>query len=130
MYLMFKHLHATLAMLSLVLLLLRVFLAWNDASKLDKKWLKITPHLVDGLFVISVIGVLTITKAHPFTSSFHTEKFIGFLAYIAFSITSVLALRGRFSVKLKAPLAAMAILTWFWMVKVAMLKQPILLASA
>lgn len=129
MYLMFKHLHATLAMLSLIFLLLRVFIAWGDAAKLDKKWLKITPHVVDGLFVASIVGVLVVTTAHPFTSGFHTEKFIGFLAYIAFSVLTVLALRGRFSIKLKAPLAAMAILTWFWMVKVAMLKQPILFVS-
>ncbi|RUO43906.1 invasion protein [Aliidiomarina taiwanensis] len=129
MYLMFKHLHATLAMLSLVFLLLRIFLAWKDAAVLDKKWLKVTPHAVDGLFVASIVGLLIATQAHPFTSSFHTEKLIGFIAYIAFSVLTVLALRGRFPIKLKAPFAAMAILTWFWMVKVAMLKQPILLAS-
>ncbi len=128
MYMMFKHLHATLAVLSLVFLLVRVFLAWSNATHLDKKWLKVLPHVIDGLLVASIISLLVVTKMHPLSTSFHTEKSLGFIVYIVFSVLTVLALRGRFSAKLKAPFAALAILSWFWLAKVAVMKQGLLLA--
>lgn len=131
MYMMFKHLHGTLVVLSLVFLLARVFLAWNKAEKLDKKWLKVLPHVIDGLLVASIIGLLVLSAQYSLSlsSPFFAKKMLGFAVYITFSVLTVLALRGRFSAKLKAPFAALAIVSWFWLVKVAVLKQGIMLAS-
>ncbi|HLV49069.1 MAG TPA: SirB2 family protein [Aliidiomarina sp.] len=131
MYMMFKHLHGTLVVLSLVFLLARVFLAWNKAEKLDKKWLKVLPHVIDGLLVASIIGLLVLSAQYSLSlsSPFFVKKMLGFVVYITFSVLTVLALRGRFSAKLKAPFAALAIVSWFWLVKVAVLKQGIMLAS-
>lgn len=129
MYMIVKHLHATFAVLSLVFLLLRVFLAWSTAAKLDKPWLKVLPHAIDGLLVASIVGVVVVTGMYPFSVPFVTEKLIAFIVYIVFSVLTVLALRGRFSVKLKAPFAAVAIMSWFWLAKVAFMKQGVLLAA-
>src|SRR5690554_1614958 len=130
MYMMFKHLHATLAVLSIVFLLYRIFAGWANAENLNKKWLKIVPHAVDGLLVVSIIALLVSSGMHPFSSAFHTEKLLGFVCYIAFSVLAVLAIKGRFSAKLKTPFAALALISWFWLVRVAFLKQPLLLAMA
>ncbi|RTE87421.1 MULTISPECIES: SirB2 family protein [Gammaproteobacteria] len=129
MYEGFKHLHALFAVLSFVSLLARIVLAWKDSSKLNSKPLKIVPHAVDGLFVLSIVGILVVTGAHPFTSGFHTEKFIGFLIYVVFSVLAVLALKGRFPAVTKVPFSLIAILTWLWLAHVAFAKQPILFAT-
>lgn len=130
MYMMFKHLHATLAVLSLVFLLYRIFAGWANAQNLDKKWLKIVPHAVDGLLVLSIIALLVSSGLHPFSTPWHTEKLLGFVSYILFSVLAVLAIKGRFSEKLKAPFAVLALVSWFWLVRVAFMKTPILLALA
>lgn len=129
MYMMFKHLHATFAVLSLVFLLLRVFMAWSSAAKLDKPWLKVVPHAIDGLLVLSIICIVVTSGLYPFNVPFVTEKLFVFLVYVAFSVLTVLSLRGRFSAKLKAPFAALAILSWFWLAKVAVMKQGLLLTA-
>lgn len=123
MYLLFKNLHAAFAVVSFIFLLLRISLAWSDGRKLNSPWSKTLPHIVDGLLVVSIICLLITSHTHPFSSSFHTEKFVGFLSYIIFSVLTVLTLRGRFSAKLKLPFAALAILSWFWLIKVAVTKQ-------
>ncbi|MCC5854845.1 MAG: SirB2 family protein [Idiomarina sp.] len=128
MYEMFKHSHATLAVLSLVFLLLRVFLAWKDSGPLNKKWLKIVPHVIDGLLVVSIIALLTTLQQTPLSGGFFTEKFVGFLVYITCSVLTVMTLRGRFSPRLKVPFLLGAIVSWFWLANVAFSKQPLLFA--
>ena len=46
---MFKHLHMTLAVISISLFTLRFFWTLANSSKLQAKWVKITPHIVDTL---------------------------------------------------------------------------------
>jgi len=126
----FKHIHALFAVLSFVLLIARLGMGWNSPEKLNAKFLKVVPHAVDGLLVVSIIAILVSGGAHPFTSAFHTEKFVGFIVYIAFSVLAVLTLRGRFSSKLKVPFALIALLSWLWLAHVAFAKQPLIFAAA
>lgn len=129
MYEGFKHLHALFAVLSIVSLLLRIVIGWKDSEKLNKKPLKIIPHAIDGLFTLSIVGILIATNAHPFTSGFHTEKLVGLLVYIAISVLAVLSVKGKFPSVTKIPFSLLAVATWLWLAHVAFSKQPILFAA-
>ena len=53
---MLKHFHMTLAAISISLFTLRFFWTLANSPKLQTKWVKITPHIVDTLLL--TIGVI------------------------------------------------------------------------
>jgi len=55
-YPMFKHLHMTLALVSLLLFIYRWSLALAGSDRLQQKWLKILPHINDTFLLL--FGVL------------------------------------------------------------------------
>src|SRR5690554_1766138 len=92
MYTAFKHLHLLMVVLSVALLFIRFGLMLKDSPLLQSKVLKICPHLVDTLLILSAVALMLSINQYPFMNSWLTEKFIALLAYIALA---VMALRGR-----------------------------------
>ena len=64
-----KHLHMTIALISVALFTLRFFWTLAGSAQLEKKWIKITPHIVDTLLL--VLGVVMMMKLalNPLISS-------------------------------------------------------------
>ncbi|MDG1752651.1 MAG: SirB2 family protein [Thalassotalea sp.] len=77
-----KHLHMTIALISIVLFTLRFFWTLAGSSQLDKKWVKITPHIVDTLLL--GLGVVMMMKLalNPLEQLWLGEKLIAVVAYI------------------------------------------------
>ena len=72
----------TLALISVCLFAYRFILMFVAAHKLDKKWLKISPHVVDTLLL--TIGVVMAVKLqlNPAEHLWLAEKLMGMVAYI------------------------------------------------
>ncbi len=122
MYMALKHTHLLLVALSLSLLLLRFFLSLKGSPLLQRKFLKIVPHVVDTLLLLSAVGLMLTISQYPFVSPWLTEKLFGVLAYIALG---VMALKGRTLLLRSFGLAGA--LGWLVLVvKVAVTKQPVL----
>lgn len=122
MYMALKHTHLLLVALSLSLLLLRFFLSLKGSPLLQRKFLKIAPHVVDTLLLLSAVGLMLTISQYPFVSPWLTEKLFGVLAYIALG---VMALKGRTLLLRSFGLAGA--LGWLVLVvKVAVTKQPVL----
>jgi len=130
MFSAFKHLHMTMAILSMALLLVRFFMAMRTADALNHKFFKIVPHAVDLLFVISIITLITQVDISVYPQGFIGEKALVFILYIVFSVSAILSLRGRISPMLRLPSFILALVTWLWAVHVAFSKSPILLGMA
>ena len=80
-YLPLKHLHITLAGLSVALLLLRFFLLqWRGAVP---KLLKIMPHLVDTLLLVAGVGLALMLGFKPQEQPWLWQKLLLLLFYIA-----------------------------------------------
>lgn len=72
----------TLAVISISLLTLRFIWTLANSAKLQAKWVKITPHVVDTLLLI--IGVVMIVQysINPIEQLWLGEKLLAILAYI------------------------------------------------
>ncbi|MBU1435976.1 MAG: SirB2 family protein [Gammaproteobacteria bacterium] len=122
MYMALKHTHLLLVALSLSLLVLRFILSLKGSALLQRKFLKIAPHVVDTLLLLSAVGLMITINQYPFVTPWLTEKFIGILAYIALG---VMALKGR-TLALRV-FAFVGALGWLVLVvKVAITKTPVL----
>lgn len=79
---MFTHLHMTLAVLSITLFSLRFIWTLVNSSKLQAKWVRITPHIIDTLLLI--IGVMMAVKysINPIEQLWLGEKILAVFAYI------------------------------------------------
>lgn len=89
MYLMAKHIHLTAVVLSVALFTLRFVWAQFDPGFLNKKWVKIVPHIVDTILLVSAIWLCTLISQYPFVSEWVTFKVIGVLAYILMGLLAL-----------------------------------------
>ncbi len=79
---MFTHLHMTLAVLSVSLFTLRFIWTLANSSKLQAKWIKITPHVIDTLLL--TVGVVMVVQysINPIEQLWLGEKLLAVVAYI------------------------------------------------
>lgn len=77
-----KHLHITLAVISIALLTYRFALTLKGSDKLQQKWLKISPHVIDTFLLI--VGISLAVKLHinPVEQLWLAEKLLALVAYI------------------------------------------------
>ncbi len=78
----FKHLHMTVAVISIILFTLRFAWTLLESEQLNKKWVKITPHIIDT--ILFGLGVALMMKLHfnPLEQLWLAEKLLGVVAYI------------------------------------------------
>ncbi|WP_254262508.1 SirB2 family protein [Marinobacterium weihaiense] len=88
-----KHSHLLMVGLSIVLFLLRAFMLYTWPRALNTRWLKIVPHVIDTLLLLSAIGLMLVIEQYPLTHPWLTAKVVGLLAYIGFG--TIALKRGR-----------------------------------
>lgn len=84
MYAAIKHIHLLTVAISLGLFLLRSLWMLLDSPQLQKRWVKILPHVVDTALLISALSLCVIIGQYPFAEGWLTAKVLGLLAYILF----------------------------------------------
>jgi uncharacterized membrane protein SirB2 len=124
MYEMVKHLHLTTIVLSVVLFLFRFVLNILQSPMLQKRWLKILPHIVDTLLLVSAATLCLLLKQYPLVDAWVTEKLIALVMYV-FMVTLALKLGHNSFMRGMGLLGALSWITYAGMV--ALSKQPILL---
>ncbi|WP_110457817.1 SirB2 family protein [Shewanella algidipiscicola] len=120
-----KHIHLTFIALSVLFFIVRFALHLKQSPIMDKKFVKVAPHVIDTLLVLSGLTLCFIIKQYPFQDVWLTEKIGALLAYIFLATIALKANRNKLF-KIFAALGAIA-----WVVyagKVAMLKQAIILS--
>ncbi len=85
MYMAMKHIHLVAIALSVLLFVTRYIMMMANSSLLNKKFFKVTPHIVDTILLASGVALIFITGFMPFTAAngWLTEKLTCVLAYIA-----------------------------------------------
>ncbi|KFK94334.1 MULTISPECIES: SirB2 family protein [unclassified Serratia (in: enterobacteria)] len=83
-YMALKHLHLLTVTISIILFILRFFWKWRDSAMMQKRWVKITPHINDTLLLLTGIALVVMLKLYPLLSmdSWLTEKLFGVILYI------------------------------------------------
>jgi len=124
-YLFLKHFHMTFAALSGSLFLLRGLWMLADSPALQRRWVRILPHLVDTALLLSALTLAVWSAQYPFVQSWLTVKVCALVLYIV--LGSIALKRGRSKpVRAVAYLAALA--TFAYIVGVAVTKNPLLFA--
>ncbi len=122
MYMALKHSHMLFAMLSVLLLVVRFALLTKGSALLQTKFLKIVPHVVDTLLLLSAVSLMMTLSQYPISTPWLTDKVVGVAAYI---LMGVVALKGR--TPMLRIMAFLGALGWLSLVvRVAITKTPVL----
>lgn len=123
MYFALKHLHMLCAVISIIGFVIRGALRLADSPLLQKKFVKVAPHIVDTLLLLSAIALAVIIQQYPLAAPWLTAKVIGLFVYIGLGLVAL-----RFA-KSKPTIAIayfFAIATFVYIAMVAMAKSPLL----
>jgi uncharacterized membrane protein SirB2 len=82
MYLLLKIVHIACAIASICGFLLRGYWMMTSSDLLRRKLTRITPHVIDTLFLLSGIAMLYVLSLNPFTQGWLVAKFAGLIVYI------------------------------------------------
>lgn len=119
-YLAIKHLHISCAILSGSFFLLRGIWMLRDSDMLQRRWVKVVPHVVDTLLLASALVMVFWSGQYPFVQGWLTAKVLALVAYIV--LGTIALKRGKTkSVRTWAWLAALA--TFAYIVAVALTRQ-------
>ncbi|HCH02280.1 MAG TPA: invasion protein [Vibrio sp.] len=125
LYTSMKHVHLLAIALSVLFLTVRYILMMMDSPLLQKKFFKVTPHIVDTVLLLSGISLIFITGFMPFTAAgaWLTEKISCVLVYIALGFVALKLGKN----KVIRSVAFFGALGWlYWAAHLAMTKVPTL----
>lgn len=77
-----KHLHISCAIISYLLFLWRGILALRASPVMRQRRIKIAPHLIDAVLLISALALIFTIQQYPFSHAWLTAKLFALLLYI------------------------------------------------
>jgi uncharacterized membrane protein SirB2 len=117
-----KHLHMLCAFLSVSGFALRGYWMMTDNPLLQRRPVKILPHIVDTLLLGSAIGMLLIWQVSPGQLPWVVTKIAALLLYIGLGLVALRFGKSR-QVKVAAWLLALLVAAYIW--SVAYTKSPL-----
>ncbi|TNL02487.1 siroheme synthase [Kosakonia cowanii] len=77
-------LHLTSMALTISLFTLRYWWRWSNNPRFQARWVRVLPHIVDSVLLLSGVGLIALTGYLPFTvkGAWLTEKLFGVIIYI------------------------------------------------
>lgn len=124
-YLALKYFHMACAALSGSLFVLRGIWMLRESAMLQRRWVRIAPHVVDTLLLASALILVTWSGQYPFVQNWLTAKIIALIVYIALGTIALKRGRNK-TVRVCAFIAALAIFAYIG--SVAMTKQVLVFA--
>lgn len=82
MFLFLKIVHITCAITTICGFILRGYWMMTASDWLQRKPVRIAPHVIDALFLVSGIAMLYVLSINPFTQSWLIAKFGGLVIYV------------------------------------------------
>lgn len=122
-YYALKHLHMSFAVLSGVLFLVRGLWMLAASTRLEQRWVKVAPHVIDTLLLASAIGLAVWSSQYPGQAPWLTAKLVALVAYIG--LGTVALKRGR-TRQVRALAFAGALACFGYILAVAMTKNPLI----
>jgi uncharacterized membrane protein SirB2 len=116
-----KIIHVSCVSASYALFLLRGIWMLRESPAIRRRWVRIVPHTVDTLLLVSAIALAISIGQYPFVDTWLTAKLAGLLAYIALGSVALKYGRSK-TARLAAWLMAQAV--FFYIVLVAVFRSP------
>ncbi len=121
-YLALKHLHLTAVVLSFALFALRGLWMLTDSPQLQRRWVRIVPHLIDIALLASAIALTLVIQQYPLVNGWLTAKVLGLIVYI---ILGSIALKRGPSKPIRAAAGVAALAVFGYIVSVALTHSPL-----
>ncbi|MDF0533837.1 SirB2 family protein [Shewanella yunxiaonensis] len=119
-----KYFHLLMIGLSVMFLSVRFVLNLGQSAWMDKRLLKVAPHVIDTLLLLSGVVLCFMIKQYPFVDAWMTEKLGAVVAYIILAMAAMKSSRG----KMFRIFAFLGALGWLvFAAKVAYIKQAVFL---
>ena len=122
-YAALKMIHVASVILSYLLFTLRGAWMIQGSSALQRRWVKIVPHVIDTVLLISAIALVMTIHQDPLNNSWLSAKVAGLLLYIGLGMVALKRGKTR-KVRITAWIAAQGV--FFYIVLVALTKNPTL----
>jgi len=116
-FLVLKTIHVSCAIFSYTLFLLRGIWSLKGASIQRQRWVKIVPHVVDTLLLVSAIALAFSIRQFPFVDAWLTAKVLGLLLYIGLGFVALKYGKNR-TQRVSAWLAAQAVFAYIVLVAI------------
>jgi len=125
-YPLLKNLHLLTVAITVSLFLLRFYWQRVGAAILQRRWVRILPHVNDTLLLLSGAALVMLTHFYPFSpqGSWLTEKLLGVIIYIA--LGSVALSRRPRSDRTRWMAFVVALIALVTIIKLALSKMPLL----
>lgn len=120
-YLAVKYVHVTCVTLSVSGFLLRGLLRLGNSPMLQRRWVRILPHVNDSVLLAAALALTLITGQYPFVDAWVTAKVFGLISYI---ILGSLALKGAVTGPLRLASWLAALTMFGYVVSVALSRSP------
>ena len=117
---MIKLIHMSTAFISISFFLVRAFWVFRDSDMMNKKWVKITPHVNDTVLLVSAILLTISIEQYPFVHGWLTAKFTALILYVIFGM---FALKRAKTKNGKVLFFSLAIITFSYIVMVALTRS-------
>ena len=88
-YGLIKLIHASSVIASFVLFTLRGILMMQHSANLQRRWVKILPHIVDTVLLTSAIALAVTIQQSPINDPWLTAKVVGLLLYICLGMVAL-----------------------------------------
>lgn len=116
--LLLKTLHISCAASSYILFFLRGIWSLNGSTIMRQRWIKIVPHVVDTLLIVSAITLAFSIHQYPFVDAWLTTKVIALLLYIGLGFVALRYGRSK-TVRLSAWIMAQLVFTYIVLVAIS-----------
>ncbi len=95
---------------------------WSDSAMLRGGFVRVAPHVIDTLLLISAVTLVAMSGQYPFQHTWVTAKLVALVVYIALG---TIALKRGKTKSIRAMAFVVALATFAYIVSVAVTKQPI-----
>lgn len=121
-YLTIKSLHITFAALSLGLFVLRAAWSVRESQRLQRRWVKVLPHLIDTVLLALGVSLMVMLRAWPQHTPWLAAKLLALLFYIGLG---TVAIKRGATPAIRALFAFLAVMVFVYMVGTAVTHDPL-----
>jgi uncharacterized membrane protein SirB2 len=121
-YLLLKATHITCMVLSYLGFFVRGLWMMRGSPLLERRWVRIVPHVVDTLLLVSAIALVVLLRQNPLVQPWLAAKIIALVVYIVLGVFALRRGRTR-TARIGFWIAAQAV--FFYIVAVALTKYPL-----
>lgn len=122
LYLALKTIHVSCVVLTINLFLLRGFWMLQDSARLQQRWVRTLPHVIDATLLGSAILLAWTLGQYPGVHAWLTAKVLALLVYIGLGTVAIK--RGK-TKRLRVAAWLGAIMVFGYIVSVALTRQPL-----